>query len=554
MPVDEFVVESPSDGAAPQMDPRRALLLPLWRGRYLILCATLLGILGGVLYGVMRPNIYRSYGKLMIRAGQREELTPEMSVTGSAGGGGGGRSIVLDEIHLVSSPEVFEAAARSITPAVVFQPYDPGALDDESTPGYLALFHRWQSSWFQSSASSDSSSVKHPIDGCDQCVQAAALVLAKNTVILAEPGSDVITISYPTHDPLLAQQVVAAFLEAAIAHHRKIYETGKTLEFLDQHLLSSLSDVTLAENDLTNFKTECGVFDFANQQATLNTSIDALDALTKQDDARLESLRRSTEELAPVVASLPPTIEERTAQNLQPNPDRAVLKTFILQQEAELAILEGTVVGLVHDRDLQREKINQLIKQKREELEKLPEFTDTGPLVRTLTNPRRDRLQQQLDDARHDLNTLEAAATVRRGQLAELHTRRNTMAQCKPTYDSKETTASLARDTYDRFRAARAKANIMGSMDELDISNLRTIQQASLPNEKEGPLRGKLLLIGLLLGAVAGGALSFARNMFDHKLHDALEVEQLLGTAVLGSIPQLRSGRDRPRATRRAAL
>jgi len=38
----------------------------------------------------------------------------------------------------------------------------------------------------------------------------------------------VITVSYTAHDPLLAQKVVAAFLEASISHHRKIYETSTT--------------------------------------------------------------------------------------------------------------------------------------------------------------------------------------------------------------------------------------------------------------------------------------------------------------------------------------
>jgi uncharacterized protein involved in exopolysaccharide biosynthesis len=553
--VDEFVVESPVDGSSAPVDPRRALLLPLWRGRYLVLVATLLGVLGGLLSGVTRPNSYRSVGKLMIRAGAREELTPEMSVTGNAGGFGmGGRNVVNDEMHLLGTLEVYEEAARVVTPAEVFRPYDPSELDSDNTPGVLALFHRWQSWWFRGGNDS-SDRPDHSIDECEQCRHAAALVMARNLSIQAEPGSDVITVSYTAHDSVLARKVVAAFLEAAIAHHRKIYETNTTLEFLGGHMEQSLRDLTSAENDLTNFKTECEVFDFENQQRTLITEIQELEGQTAQDQSRLAVLRVSTKDLGTLVASLPETIEDRTEHNLQPNPERAALKQRIYTLEDNLAALERRVGGTTREHDLEREQITHSIDSAKQDLDKQPEFVDAGPSLRKLPNPRRERLMQQLDDGIAELSALEASAATRSGRLVDRRARLQSVAQCEPRYHSLEATTNEARSGYEHFRSQHEKASLMGSMDQLEMSNLRRIQEATLPHEKEGPLRGKLVLLGVLLGGVAGCGLAFARNMFDHRLHDATDVEQLLGTPVLGLLPRERASlRARGRAKRRAAL
>ncbi len=537
------------------VDPRRALLLPLWRGRHLVLGLTLLGIAGGLFSGMMRPNSYRSVGKLMIRAGAREELTPEMSVTGNGGGFAmGGRNVVNDELHLLGAMQVFEEAARIVTPAEVFQSYDPSALDNENTSTMLSLFHRLQAWWF-ANAAGPSDLVKHPVDECAECRHAAAIALAGNLSLQAEPGSNVITVSYTAHDPLLAQKGVAAFLEASISHHRKIYETSTTLEILSGFMEKSLRDLTSAENEFTNFQTECGVHDFENQRQTLLTEIPALETQIAQDQSRIEDLRARTKELGTLVAGMPATVEERVENNQQPNPERAVLTQRIYTLEDSLAALERSASGISSERDAARKHLTEQLEAARKSLKEQAEFVDAGPSVRKLPNPRRERLMQQLDDASAELSALEAAAAVRSGHLVDRRAGLQSIALCGPRFNSLKEKSNQARQTYEGFRAQHERASLMGSMDQLGMSNLRRIQEASLPDVKEGPLRGKLLMLGILLGAVAGCGLAFVKHLLDHRLHDATEVERLLGSTVLGVFPQLRSTSESvARASRRAAM
>jgi uncharacterized protein involved in exopolysaccharide biosynthesis len=533
--VDEFATD-PSEAGRGAADVQRTLLLPLWRGRHLLLAGLVAGAVGGLLLGIARPNTYRSVGKLMIRAGAREQVTPEMSVTGNQSGFGGGRNVVVDELHLLAAPEVFEEVARTVTPAEVLRPYDPGARDDNDTSALVRLFHRGQSWWF-ASAADDGDVPGHALDGCPRCVHAAALLLERYVSVTPEIGSDVLTVSYTTHDPELARKVVAAFLEAAIAHHRKIYETDTTLEFLASHMEEARRDLTTVEDDFTNYKTSCGVFEFESQQRTLLGEIHDLDGQTALDQVRLEELRARTKELGTQIAALPETTEEASAHNLQPNPDRAILKQHIFTLEDGLATLDRRAGGTTRELDLERAGLTQSLERARKELEQLNEFVDAGPTVRRMANPRRERLIQQLDDARTELVALEPAAIVRSGRLADLRQRLQSMAQCEPLFHSKETAKNEARSRYEGFRAQHEKASLMGSMDQVEISNLRSIQEATLPSEKEGPLRSRLLLFGLVLGLGAGCALAFARHFLDHRLHDASEVEELLGIPVLATLP-----------------
>jgi uncharacterized protein involved in exopolysaccharide biosynthesis len=552
--VDEYVVEQPVDGSPAPVDPRRALLLPIWRGRYIVLAATLLGIVGGLTAGVTRPNTYRSFGKLMIRAGAREELTPEMVTGNGAGFGGGGRNVVNDELHLLGAVQVFEETARIVTPAEVFRPYDPTLMDDKDTSGVLSVFHGWQSWWFKNASGPDDLP-KHPIDECPQCRHAAAIALERNLGLQAEPGSNVITVSYTTHDPQLAQKVVAAFLEAAVQHHRKVYETGTALEYLSGHMERYLQDLTSAENDFTNFETECGVYDFATQQQALLTSIHALEEQTQQDQAHLEELRARTQELDSQVAKMPATTEETIEHNVQANPQRGILQTRIFTLQDNLAELERQVVGTSDAREATRKSLTQQLENTKQELKQQPEVVDAGPAVRTVPNARRVRLVQQLDDGRQELTALEASAAVRSGQLVEQRGHLQQIATCGPRFNSLREKVNLARSNYEKFRAEHERTSLIGSMDQLGMSNLRRIQEASLPDEKEGPSRGKLLVLGLLLGAVAGCGLAFVRHMLDHRLHDAKEVELLLGSTVLGVFPNVQpDSRSATRASRSAAL
>jgi uncharacterized protein involved in exopolysaccharide biosynthesis len=124
--------------------------------------------------------------------------------------------------------------------------------------------------------------------------------------------------------------------------------------------------------------------------------------------------------------------------------------------------------------------------------------------------------------------------------------------QCEPRYHLLQEKLANADESYKAFRRTHERTNLMNLLDQMEFSNLRRIQDATLPFEKEGPKRTKFVIIGLLLGGVLGGALAFALHNFDPFVRSPADVERLLGLKVVGVMPRSRLPRRLRRAIRRA--
>ena len=70
-----------------------------------------LGATIGAYVVMLRPDQYESSGKLYIRPGVREVLTPESAIADTVQSRVSTRETVLNELQILATPEVFEKAA-----------------------------------------------------------------------------------------------------------------------------------------------------------------------------------------------------------------------------------------------------------------------------------------------------------------------------------------------------------------------------------------------------------------------------------------------------------
>ncbi|MCK5944559.1 MAG: hypothetical protein KAI24_21400, partial [Planctomycetes bacterium] len=83
-----------------------------------------------------------------------------------------------------------------------------------------------------------------------------------------------------------------------------------------------------------------------------------------------------------------------------------------------------------------------------------------------------------------------------------------------------------------------------------NFSSLKQIQAASLPLEKEGPNRGKLLMGGLFVGLFLGLGLVVLRALPDRVVRTRDDLEEIEGLSVIGVMPRL----DRTNLRRHMAM
>ena len=108
---------------------------------------------------------------------------------------------------------------------------------------------------------------------------------------------------------------------------------------------------------------------------------------------------------------------------------------------------------------------------------------------------------------------------------------------------SRRSRSSTSRSSARRSRKRRCTAIIANRQKEIDITgpmktnNVRVLERAVVPNVPVRPKPVQNLLLGLMMGLGAGIGLAFAIEALDNTLKTQADVEQFLGTPVLGLVP-----------------
>jgi uncharacterized protein involved in exopolysaccharide biosynthesis len=549
-----ILLQPEDEGNDPRSDPVRTLVLPLWRARWLIAAMLVAGGSVGLFLGLMQPNTYRSSGKLMLRWGAREQATPESMMEGSRASEAQPRDVINTELHLLRAPVVYENVARTLTPKVVFSAYDPFAADNENTPKHIKLFHQLQSWWFGSTDGRLAAATGHALDDCNRCVALAADALQERITLQGEYNSSVITVSYVAHDSVLAKKVVDAFLEAAEERHRSFYDTGVNLEIATESLEKARDTMIAAEAEFSKYRSMCGFMEYDKERNQLLDDKTQIEQKLKTQKSRLDQCVGARAILSDKLAKESPKVEQEVLQAPQPNPRVAELMARRFELEDSQVALEMRTTGTPDEKELDRKTLQERLNRVNAELESVPPLLEVPSVMQQVDNQYYVGYRKSLDALDQEINDLETDIAHLESQLEANSRRIEDANSCGPQYVTYETNARKARADYDAQEKSLQAAQGMHDLDKLELSNLRRIQDGTLTRVKEGPRRFKMLVVGLILGTLAGAALGFVRHLMDKRVHSPHDVERLLGLPVVGVLPRKPLPRTLRRAMRRAAL
>ncbi|MBK7875205.1 MAG: hypothetical protein IPJ77_05565 [Planctomycetes bacterium] len=536
------------------VSPYETLIAPVMRGWRFVVAGVTLGALVGGFLGFNQVNVYQSTAKLLVRAGAREESTPESRLVGSDRSPVmSPREAVLNELHLLGDPLVFQEVARRITPKRILGPYDPAALDDEWTSTPTRLLHRAQSWWFGSRASD--AAVGHPLDDCSRCVQLAAKVLEDGLHRQAESGSSVITLDYTASSPDLARDVLDTYSKVAIEHHQTVFATDTSLEFLNTQVQQALASASEADDALTEHRITCGVFDIETRRSGLLTAIYEAEDKTRDDGARLAELRAQTSMLAEELAKEPAKTTQVVERPPIANPNHLWLRQQIQELRTQVSELEGRLDLTAAELQARRQGLEKQLGELTTQLAAQPELVYPGSTTQELPSARHARLQERLDEARADLVALEAGAQGHNARLSELREELIRLEQCEPGLRTLESDAQQQRARATQLITSRDRTAVMNLLDSVNLTNLRLLQVPNLPGTKSGPSRGKLLAIGTLLGLGLGALVALLRRALDPRVRHPSDVLAWAGHGGVFVVPRAaRSPRKVALFRRRAAL
>ena len=320
--------------------------------------------------------------------------------------------------------------------------------------------------------------------------------------------TNVISVTYRDHDPLLARDVVNALVQAYLDQGVaiKAEEATRTIGFVEEQLKGTRAELEGAEKNLESYKSASGVIQLDTEAKNL------IETLTGVEKQKAEAtLQRKQVEFA--LGSL------KTARKRGGVYSPAVLRDdpLVAAMASRLAELEVQKRGL------------------------LSESTESHPAVKSV--------QAQIDEVQKKLQA--TYETSLKGMLKQEENISREIAkhdaQLKKLPVAERDLARLMRlskvnaDIYTFLLQKHEEARIAKAST---ISNINVVDPAIAADSPVSPKKKKNLLLGLIVGLMSGVGLCFFREYLDDTLKDPEQVKRTLGLPLLAVIPFI-SSKDR---------
>ena|SRR6266545_438031 len=376
------------------------------------------------------------------------------------------------------------------------------------------------------------------------------------------PKTIAFTIAYTTTSPRVAMNVANELAGLYVAENVRYREkhAASTSEFLQGQLEEVRTRLQSQERKIADFK-EQHMGELPEQrEANLRT----LDRLQQQLQSAQENLRRANERrqmLTQALAEVDQSGGGAVGAGLGgPNPtaaESAAARLSLLKQE--LTQMQSRYSDKYPDVISLREQVQAL------EAKMAAQAAAPDPRAAKPAAPKRDgkehrplpqnsyvqSLMQQLDQATVDGKIATDEIASLRSQVAVYQRR------IENTPRREQELALIARDwetTRELFRSLlgkRGEAEMAADLEQRQRGEqFRIVDPASLPDRTAGPKRGRLALIGLVVGLGVSAIIVMLVEHLDTSYRSVEEVRAFEAVPILSTIPRIVTERDRVRTRR----
>ncbi|MGQ9637634.1 MAG: GumC family protein [Thermodesulfobacteriota bacterium] len=384
------------------------------------------------------------------------------------------------------------------------------------------------------------------------------------------------TISYEGRNPQTVMLVTNKLASLFIEENLKVRETQaeRTSEFITKELISLEEQLKKKEQEIRNFKERS--MGLLPQQLDANLRI--LERLQQQLQTTSENLRaaedrsvilqnqieqlKKREPIPPqtarriTISGQEEIVEERTPQDpliVQYNNLKRDLEVAqsrykethpdVIDLKRKIANLEPKVKELLEKQEAEREA--RLRRQKEGVVEQ-----DLPPPV---PDPNTERLIAQYTEqynsavleakrSREELGNIKEQIALYQKRIEDTPKKEQELILLTRDYD-------LLKANYQSLLDKKIQAQMAENLERKQQGEqFKVLDPARLPEKPVKPDRNRILLIGAVIGLVAGLGLTWFRESLDRSFHTVSEVENYLGISVLATLPNLKEDQKRKAA------
>jgi polysaccharide chain length determinant protein (PEP-CTERM system associated) len=393
-----------------------------------------------------------------------------------------------------------------------------------------------------------------PMEGFVEMMRSAIEVNVQ-TNPKSDRGHNSFSISFMGKDPKTVMMVTNKLASLFIEENLKVRESQAegTSDFLSKELVSMEERLKRKEQEIRNYKERT----MGQLPQQLDANLRIMERLQQQLKTTNESLR-ATEDRSIVIQNQLELLKKRELTQMvqigsQGDIDVArgedPLITRLKNLKEELAIVQSKYKETHPDVVVLKKRIADLEPKVRDLIENMEQSRDGKVVERKLPPPTLDPETQRLfTQYTEQYNAIILEAKRLREEEKELKQQLNFyQRRIEDTPRREQELIILTRD-YDLF-----KANYQSLLDKKIQSqmaeNLERKQQgeqfkildpARIPEKPIKPDRNRILLMGAMIGLVAGLGLAWFRESMDKTFRAVLDVESYLEIPVLATIPNLK--------------
>ncbi|MFK7739918.1 MAG: hypothetical protein AB8H80_06305 [Planctomycetota bacterium] len=509
-----------SAGEEPGGMPVRRLLAAFFRARYLVFGTTLFGVLIGMFMAITKANNYVSTGQFAFAASGAEtrQVDPTQAKETSQ------EAIATSAAYILSSDDLLRRVIERLGPERILQPYQPGGAGYSSAKD---LFFKIQRDW-------------NAVDPAAMTPDEALKHLQKTIAVERPRFTNVLVARCEANDPALAQEILTTFMTEAVKWHIEKYDDQNAYEAAKAAYEASDVQMQAVQRSMRDFldrKANVPEFDQHLQAVQLGEIASNSRVTNLQDDIKVK--RSQLQKLDGLLANsekLPPTkvrmVRQSISSELVTELRTQLANAHIRLKELERQYVnqEASEIKAQKDRIVSIESSIADVTSAEESTTMVDEIYDNPLYLDTVEE--RNRLER-------DLWGLDAQIEQAKKLHAEKETELKRLLLLEPEYEELRAAIVGAESSKKATQVNWEIAQQKRALGLGNFSSLKPIQEASVPLEKEGPNRGKLLIGGLFVGLFLGLGLVVLRALPDRVVRTRDDMEDIDGLAVIGVMPRL---------------
>jgi len=338
------------------------------------------------------------------------------------------------------------------------------------------------------------------------------LVQALQGMVEVEPVEETRLLKLKVYSPIpaMAREIANATAQSYIDFNiaNRLESSQNTLAWLTDNLYEIKKQLEGAEQEFLDYKQNAQLISLEDsQQVTAQKMREFNDAYIQarnerlELDAKLSQLRRVAE----------------TGRNI-PHVRSLIENELITDLYGQLVKAE-----------VELERLSKVYKSKH------PKIVQTSTDIQNIREKLRQELAKELENLRSERAVLISREQVLQNTMQDFEEEALDTNKKELRYNILERNVEMNKNLYDTLLARMKEADISG---DIDVSNLRITEKATMPQFPVRPNKKRNLALGVIFGLMLGVGLGFLKEYMDRTIHTEEDVQRYLNLPVLSVIPQ----------------